>query len=201
VSNVLGQVVFTVLKTTAARAVIHLLPTSAAYRNDGLGTKAELVLHDAEYAIAAAATQAVNPWVETIASDTTPPEPFTVQVESTVGVFGGAYYAVFSTVDKQSGMDHYEILERGAWQRVAAPHVLADQLLSAPVQVRAIDKAGNERLGTYDASTTPSRVTSNRNTLFSVLLVIIGLIALIAIHRLWERRTKSESQTQPPQDV
>jgi hypothetical protein len=154
-----------------------------------------MVLKDASYAILAAATQAVNPWVETISSDTTPPEPFTVYVESTAGVFGGAYYTVFSTVDKQSGIDHYEIFERGVWQRVTTPHVLVDQLLNAPVQVKAVDKAGNERLGTYDASTKPVRVNSG-NSLASILIIVIGLLALVVAHRLWERHHASESQ--PP---
>jgi hypothetical protein len=196
VSNVLGQVVFTVLKTAATRAVVHLLPTSLVYRNDGLGTKAELAFEDAVYSLQAAATQAVNPWVQAISADSIPPEPFTVHVESTVGVFGGAYYAVFSTVDKQSGIDHYEIYEHGVWQHVTTPHVLADQLLSTPVQVKAIDKAGNERLGTYDASTTPARVSGEGN-LVSVFVLILGLIVLIVAHRLWERRVALGSQQSP----
>ena len=192
-SNILGQVVFTVLKTNAASAAVHIVPTSAVYLNDGLGTKATLTFHDAIYTLGAMPTQTSNPWVNELSTDTTPPEPFTVQVESTKGVFGGAYYAVFSTVDKQSGIDHYEIFENGVWKRVTSPHVLADQFLNAPIQVRAVDKAGNERLGAYNASTTPPRAASGNAGNIILLLGIIGL--LLVAHRLWERRAGPKSQS------
>ena len=194
-SNILGQVVFTVLKTDASSAAVHILPTSAVYLNDGRGTKDAVAVHDAAYTLRASPTQSSNPWVDELLADTTPPEPFTVQVESTKDVFGGAYFAVFSTVDKQSGMDHYEILENGVWGKVTSPHVLADQTIHSPIQVKAIDKAGNVRIGTYNASVTPPRAAGSAlpNVLF-----ILGLICvLLALHWLWERRIAERARLQP----
>lgn len=190
-SDILGQVIFTVLKTPASAASVRILPASAVYLNDGAGTEAALTSRDALYALQATSTQATNPWVDQLSTDTTPPEPFTVQVESTKGVFGGAYYAVFSTVDKQSGLDHYEAFENGVWKRVTSPHVLADQLLRLPVEIKAVDKAGNERIGAYNASTTPARAGSG--DLLMLVLSLALLFLILALRWLWERHVSAKS--------
>jgi hypothetical protein len=70
-------------------------------------------------------------------------------------VFGGLYYIVFSTVDKQSGVDHYEVFENGAWEKVVSPYKLPDQSLKSEIKVKAIDKAGNERVGDYAGDVIP----------------------------------------------
>lgn len=178
-SNILGQVVFTVLKTAAKSVAIDVTAASEVYLNDGLGTKAPLTERAADISIAPQAQLSTNEWVDQVALDTTPPEPFSVQVESTKGVFGGAYYAVFSTVDKQSGIDHYEILENGIWKRVQNPYKLQDQSLKNGVMIKAVDKAGNERIGEYNPKTTPPPAYgADLTTLLSILaLVLVALLA------------------------
>jgi len=61
----------------------------------------------------------------------------------------------FRHLDKQSGLDHYEIFERGSWQPVTSPHQLQRQSFLDGLQVRAIDKAGNIRMGNYTATSVP----------------------------------------------
>jgi hypothetical protein len=189
-TNVLGKVIFTVLQTDAKTAGVSLLPTSAMYLNDGLGTSANVTLQGATFTVLPKAALSNNEWVDQVGSDTTPPEPFTVQVESTRGVFSGAYYAVFSTVDKQSGMDHYEIFEDGFWKRITNPYRLSDQRLRAGVEIKAIDKAGNERIGEYNPSATPPPATEEHSTAF---FIILGLVLLLIAARWYWRHTSGST--------
>lgn len=156
-TNTIGKVVFTMTRGSAKSATIALTSASALYLNDGRGTKITPELVNSSIKIAAEATQSENPWLGLVGDDKTPPDPFDIQIESTRGIFNGKYYAVFSTVDKQSGVDHYEMMINGTWQRATSPHAVDDQTLRSGVEVRAIDKAGNVRLGTYVAGSAPHR--------------------------------------------
>lgn len=176
ITNVLGKIIFTVVGSSTKTAVVHITSGSALYENNGLGTKAVPQTQDATVTIAPSRVLSGNQWIDEVSADTIPPEPFTVHVESTRDVFDGRYYAAFSTVDKQSGLDHYEIFEKGGWSRVTSPHVLADQSLKGGVQVRAIDKAGNIRLGTYTESSVPPRQYSLKD-----LLTLVGALFFVAV--------------------
>jgi len=185
-SNILGKIIFTVMSSSTKSATVHLSSSSNLYANDGLGTVITPSMSDATITIAPHALSTSNPWLTEVSKDTIPPDPFDIQVESTRGVFGGRYYAVFSTVDKQSGLDHFEILEDGVWKNVVSPHELADQSLTGGVQIKAIDKAGNERLGTYVEGSAPRRIYSIEDFLLPVgaliiLLILIGIY--LSVHR------------------
>jgi four helix bundle protein len=85
--------------------------------------------------------------------DTTKPEEFKPEIAE----IEGKKYLVFSTTDKISGVDHYEIatLNQGGiffnakpkleWKVGKNPYLLGDQKLSK-IFVKAIDKAGNEQI-------------------------------------------------------
>lgn len=176
-SNVLGKIVFTVVGASAQRALVRIEPSSQAYIHDGRGTPAPLTGEGASFTVVPEPQNAENPWIAAVRSDTTPPDPFVVTVESTRGVFRGRYYAVFSTVDKQSGLDHYEIMERGSWKTVTSPHELRDQYLRGPIMIKAVDKAGNERLGEYVEGSQAPRVFEPGNYILAIL-VIAALLAL-----------------------
>lgn len=192
-TNVLGKIVFTVMQTDAKEAHVDISPLSEVYLNDGMGTKAALVVRGSVITILPAATGAQNPWLKEVGEDTTAPDPFTIQVESTRDVFGGAYYAVFSTIDKQSGVDHYEISERGAWRTITSPYKLADQSLK-DIRIKAIDKAGNERLGEYiEGSAPPSQAP--RYDLATLLALFAILIVLASIKIYMDRKKKAEDNT------
>ena len=136
-------------------------------------------------------------WLDQVSADVTPPEPFTVQVLSTPGVFGGDYYAVFSTTDKQSGIDHYEVLENGIWKRVTDPYKLADQSLKTPVEIKAIDKAGNERIAFSNASSTNVRAEQHVD-LMTLLLPAGILLLLVLLQWLWQRGRQNEEEMPRP---
>lgn len=187
-SNVLGKVIFTAL-AESGEAAIEVTPQTALYLNDGAGTEVqpEKLLGTA-ITLAAERTTAQDPWLAQVHADMTPPDPFEIIVESTRGVFSGKYFIVFSTVDKQSGMDHYEIFERGAWRSVTSPHELKDQSLKGGIRVKAIDKAGNERHGTYTEGSAPPRQYEPKDTLIS--FVIAGILFAIVLYELYRRRKK-----------
>lgn len=188
VSNILGKIVFTVLSSTTPEAIVHISSASSAYRSDGQGTEESLTAADARIAIAPEATQASDPWLSSVESDTVPPEAFEVEVQSTRGVFDGNYYLVFATVDKQSGLDHYELFENGVWRPVTSPHKLRDQSLQENVQVKAIDKAGNERIGAYNPSEAPERQAAPYGRTLLVIVVIVFIVgAVIELYRLRSR--------------
>lgn len=194
-SNILGKVVFTVISADAPKADIDISIASRLYLNDGQGTKADVRTKGATFTLAPDALAPENPWIKEVEADDTPPDPFDVIVESTRGVFGGRYYIVFATEDKQSGMDHFEIYERSAWKTIKSPYNLRDQSLVA-IKVRAIDKAGNERLGDYTEGSAPERV---RPFYYDYLpfIVVIVVFLILAGATLYMRRLHGAPEVPP----
>ncbi len=186
-SNVLGKIVFSVIGAEKNNAVISVDNSSVVYLNDGQATRAVLTTEDGAYTIQAAPLAATNPWLTQVGEDKTPPDEFEIAVESTVGVFRGNYYAVFATQDKQSGLDHYEIFERGSWRVVTSPHQLKDQSLTGGVQIKAIDKAGNERLGTYIEGSAAPRVPKEWDT--SIIFLVIALVLVVGAYAWHQKRS------------
>ncbi len=81
------------------------------------------------------------------------PEEFMPEVDKSPSMFNGQYFLSFSTQDAVSGLDHYEVLEgkniqdnMGGWRLATSPYLLEDQTLESIIKVKAVDKAGNERI-------------------------------------------------------
>lgn len=197
VSNILGKIVFSVIGSTTPEAVVHISGASKAYLSDGEGTEVPVTTADARFQILGSATGKENPWLAATDSDLVPPEAFEAEVQSTRGVFDGDYYVVFSTVDKQSGIDHFEIYEGGVWKVAASPYRLRDQSLNDEIMVKAIDKAGNERLASYDPSKAPERQSPPYGYGFLTLAIVIFVIGVgVELYRI--RRRASSLPPLPP---
>ncbi len=183
-SNVLGKVVFTVESAGAQSAPIQFSSASKVYLNDGQGTQADLILEGADIKLSPTPLSPQNPWLEEVKNDLFPPQPFTVEVQSTLGVFGGRYYIVFATTDKESGLDHFEIEQHGGWKRITSPYLLENQSLLGvgDITVRAVDKAGNMRVGDYSASSTPQRQFSPGDFMPFLIFMIIVLLIGVKMH-------------------
>ncbi len=181
-SNTLGRIIFMVIDD-AHSAPIVITDASRAYVNDGLGTQAAIKTGSATIMTTAQPTVPENPWIAEVQSDETSPDAFEIEVQSTRGIFSGRYYAVFATQDKQSGIDHFEIRENGAWKTITSPYALRDQTLS-DIRIRAIDKAGNERLGIYKEGSAPPRQWTlwDFAPFVAVLLVFLVIIGM-GLHR------------------
>ena len=80
--------------------------------NDGVGTPAPLLLSDATVVLEKSlGKEIVNEWSAVVADDVLPPEEFSVVLERTPNAFSNRAFIVFNTTDKQSGIDHYEVME------------------------------------------------------------------------------------------
>ena len=119
-----------------------------------------------------------NQWTDIVGADTTPPDDFAITVAHDANTFDGKFFIVFSTVDKQSGVHHYEVMEddparlgfvygksvKSEWKTVTSPYLLADQTLESRVVVRAIDNAGNIQekiLGPTNGDRSPPKRTTS----------------------------------------
>jgi hypothetical protein len=191
-------------------AVISFTDATNVYLNDGLGTKASLVTLPSTITMdKAAGSGIVDDWRENVRNDDLPPESFSITLEKDTLAFGGKYFIVFTTSDKQTGLSHYEVMEEpveefssfawgrtdAPWVRAVSPYVLEDQSLNSTIRVRAFDKAGNE----YVATLIPdeSLQTMSRNELYlyvaiggGSLLLISGIILFFV---LWRRRKKLQT--------
>lgn len=167
-SNKIATVYFTFPTSTAITSTsipqsanLSFLSGTRAVVNDGLGTLAELTTGGATYTqLLKGQYVAANALQNAIQNDTIPPEPFSVRAYRDPSLFGNQLFAVFSTVDKQTGVDHYEVAEvptkdlalgesKWNWVRAISPYLIHNQSLDGVIEVRAIDKAGNERIATY----------------------------------------------------
>ncbi|MFH1423699.1 MAG: hypothetical protein ABIG29_01985, partial [Candidatus Nealsonbacteria bacterium] len=133
-------------------AKVEFLESSQILLNDGLGTPVKFSTRGAEFTISPKPFDAApldpargrNEWQEEIAKDTVPPEIFKIEINQDPLIFEEKYFIIFSTTDKQTGIDYYEIKEReGDWVKTTSPYMLEDQGLRSIIRVRAVDKAGN----------------------------------------------------------
>ena len=203
-SNVLTEIVFrspgfTIGGSDETTATIAFSDSSTAYLNDGRGTKAPLTTYGASIELnPKAGSTMVNPWQEEIAADDNPPAPFNVQLVEPGLEFNNRYYIVFNTNDKQTGIDHYEVMEEpltqfgtfqwgradAPWVEERSPYVLNDQSLNSIIRVKAIDKAGNE----YIANLIPdeSMRTLSQSQVTTISGGAVGLtLVLVFIFLVW----------------
>lgn len=218
-TNILAEIVVrspgTVVGSTGneTEATIDFAPETVVYLNDGVGTEAPLTTLGAKITLDRnPGASLVNPWNEAINADTIPPEPFGITLTRDTSAFGGRYFIVFDTTDKQTGISDFEVIEEpieqlGAfvfggvdakWLKARSPYLLQDQTLNSVIRVRAIDKAGNE----YIASLVPEETqrTLSRQDKFAFIaaaslaflgLVILGIIIWYALRQRAKRRARA----------
>jgi len=150
-SNLLGKIIFKVQEVGVKQAEVKFLDASQVLLNDGLGTLAELSTEGATYTIL---QEKLGPtkdeWQQELEEDKIPPEVFKIEIHQDPLIFEGKYFIIFSTTDKQTGISYFEVKEgKKNWQREKSPYLLTDQSLQSIIKVKAVDKAGNERIAEY----------------------------------------------------
>lgn len=127
--------------------------------------------------------------------DHTPPELFIAYLGTDPQLFDGRSYLAFMAVDKGTGVDHYVAAESRipsflwlffppSWHTTVSPYVLSDQNFTSTVYLKAIDRAGNERLSVFP----PQHLfTPYEKVVF--LAILVG--AVLLWQRRWGRRLKS----------
>ena len=170
-SNLLGKIIFKVKNQKLEFAEVKFLDNSQVLLNDSLGTPAKLTTKGANFTILAGIPKvAKREWQQELEKDKTPPEPFEVEISQDPSIFEGKYFIIFFTTDKQTGTDYYEVKEgKKDWQRAESPYLLQDQKLQSTIKVKAVDKAGNERI----IEVAPPNKSSNLVYLILILIIFI----------------------------
>lgn len=145
------------------QATIDFDSNTTAYLNDGQGTVANMRTIGTTIKLNDGVGSTISDeWRAEVQTDVTPPEKFSIDLEHDTKTFGGRYFIVFNTTDKQTGIDTYEVIEEplsrlnlfdfgstnAPWLEVRSPYVLKDQSLNSTIRVRATDKAGNQYIAT-----------------------------------------------------
>lgn len=128
--------------------------------------------------------------------DSDPPEPFTPIISRNQNIFDNKYFLVFATQDKSSGIKEYQVQERRffrepakrGWTTAESPYLLKDQKLRSHIFVKAIDKAGNERLETL----APQTPWYKDYTVWGIITVSI-ISAYLIRRNLWKRLLKHKA--------
>lgn len=223
-SNIVGTLVFKAPSFAVSEAdetVAHFRfsDDTRVLANDGLGTVDELFKKEAELTIARTRSDLPKQeWSDQLKKDTIPPEPFIIELRQDPSMFNGRYYAFFSAVDKQSGLDRYEILEiipgeeigiapkagiidrllgrvRPAprWQAAIPPYVLNDQSLASVIRVKAVDKAGNERIVEYVPSVVRP-VVKEIPFWYKTLVLMVLVLAAAFIISLFIKKSRKKHE-------
>lgn len=129
-------------------------------------------------------------------SDDFAPEIFVLEIGQDPNLYDGKYFVYFSTQDKGTGIDHYEINEfrpylffhRGEnkWKKCESPCVLSDQALKSEISVKALDKKGNERVSYLSAK---NKIKIYEQPAFWLLIgIILGLLAGLISWRAYGKK-------------
>lgn len=174
---------------TSSTVQLAFAPETQVLLNDGTGEAAELAAYETSIVLQPKASSTLqNEWQAAVLEDEIPPNPFSITLEQTENAFSNRYFITFNTSDKQTGIDHYEIIEEpldqldlftwGAqnapWVEARSPYVLKDQSLNSTIRVRAIDKAGNEYVATLIPDESLRHITPS-------MYLMIGLLALVVV--------------------
>src|SRR3989344_881302 len=220
-TNILAKIIFTIPgnmiggKTASgpeALAVTFGTETKVLL-NDGFGTQAPLTLVSGAYVRELNSLGMKNEWIDLVLEDTTPPELFRIELAKEANTFQGKYFIIFSTVDKQSGVDHYEVseddpeqfgfvrgkkYEKALFVTAKSPYVLIDQELKSRVTVRAYDHARNISeaiLPPQNGAKAP--LGSSRDTMVVVrhwFSLVGGTVLAIVFVWIWLPRRKMRSE-------
>lgn len=195
-------------------ATVGFAPESAAYLNDGFGTKAELTSYGATIELLdVPGTSLSDTWREELLDDEIAPEEFSISLQKDTSAFGGKYFIEFNTSDKQTGIDQYQVIEEplsqidmfawgradAPWEVTRSPYVLNDQSLNSVIRVKALDKAGNEYVATLIPDDTLKSISLSQYIVygFGALITLLLLsISLVGFRSLRRRRANKLLQSE-----
>lgn len=172
--DLIGQIIFKVKSQDNQKTSIDF-NDSQVLLNDGEGTRADLKTRGASFSIISGVSEKpLSEWEEKKENDFTMPEPFSIEIIQDSSIFDNKYFIVFSTTDKQTGIDYYEVKEgMRFWKEAESPYLLEDQSLNSIIKVKAIDRAGNERVIEHDPGVSKSPVLF---IIFILLVIIIWFV-------------------------
>lgn len=168
--------------------------------NNGQGTAANLQTSSFKFQVSNVQETSTVPLINEI-KDIDPPEFFTPTLAQSPDVFNNLWFVVFSTQDKGTGIDHYEVAEKSGalignynslpWQRAVSPYLLIDQSLGSSIYIKAVDRAGN-----FEVAILPNKDTTSTwfNSIeFWSIILLLGIITIGIIKKIW-RRLRQKNQ-------
>ncbi len=210
-TNILLRVVFTIpgnmiggrVTSTPEPLVFSFGEGSRVLANDGMGTNMSLELKGTTLTRLLVSPGIRNEWVDIVRADDIPPDEFTVTIERDPNILGGKYFLAFTTVDKQSGIEHFAVREDdperlGFLRGVPKPaefvrspslyyYELSDQELKSRITVRAVDNARNytDKVlapihGDYSRLTMSEQVSRAKDLPWMIVGGVILLVVLLA---------------------
>ena len=175
-------------------ADINIMKSSVLFLNDGKGTRVDYSARPLELSVLEhpVGLPSKDEWQPLLEQDNTPPESFELMVDKNNYIFEGDYFVSFFTTDTESGVDYYEIREGevGLFARANSPYKLKDQSLRSVIEVKAVDKAGNERL--ISMSPLHSESVYQKFWFWSILFILAVLFYLGG--KVWRRKRQSSNR-------
>jgi len=190
-SNLLGKMIFKAKEIpqtlTLSTAKIEFLENSQVLLSDGFGTPAKLDTKGVALTVLSEKLEvSKDEWQEEVKKDVIFPESFEIKIHQDPAVFEGKYFIIFSTTDKQTGIDHYEVKEgKGEWIITQSPYLLKDQSLQSTINIKAVDKAGNGRIAEHIPAEKPFPC-------WVIIFLVFGfIIVLWIIKRIKTRKIRT----------
>jgi hypothetical protein len=198
-------------KTADKTARVWVDDATQVLLHDGAGTNAHVQLQESNITLLdTAGGTVIDEWTEEVRDDVQEPSEFVITLSQDKYAFNNKYFITFNALDKQSGIDHYEVMEEPfsefytfVWGRADAPwiisdspYVLKDQTLNSTIRVKVIDKAGNERIEVLVPDVAQRSMSYDaRITTILVTTVSIAVVSLIAYALLMRRRKLLEKMS------
>ncbi len=179
-----------VLKLQETGHIILSPHNIGVYLNDGKGTKDTVNTKDLVINVLPkkSDTQSTDDWNTILSNDKKAPESFEIVIGKDPSIFDNQYFISFFTTDVESGVAYYEVQEGETdFVRAESPYVLGDQSLKNVIRVKAIDKAGNERIEELMPSTSTTQLNKN------ILLGTFASIIIVIFYIFW-RKFKRKSK-------
>lgn len=207
-TNVIAEIVFrspgfAVGAVKSPVAQVWVDESSQVLLHDGFGTRANLRASGASLTLLDTPGTAIDDsWNTRVREDTTVPSDFAITLAKEESAFDGKYFITFNSQDKQSGIDHYEVMEEpiedlyafswgradAPWVRSESPYVLVDQTLNSTIRVKAIDKAGNSTISVFVPDEAFRSLSQDR--LFTIMIIggIAALMLIAIAFIVWRRK-------------
>ncbi len=172
-----------VFQTKNTHGIGTVKMTTTVFKSDGMGTPMVLPITQQSFTIS---TSSVGSVQKNIPKDNDDPEPFVPLIGKDENLFNGKSFIVFSTQDKGSGIDHYEIKEGilGTYTIAESPYLLQYQSLDKIIYIKAVDRSGNKEIITIRGA------NMYNGYLFLIIagILIIGIVGVILYKKLWQKK-------------
>jgi hypothetical protein len=177
---------FTLEPRDSGELPLHFSSSTKVYLNGPEGASASLVLEPTSVVV----RSEKQPVFGVAQNDHDAPETFNPELVRNPQLLDGQWALIFSTTDKNSGLDHYDVWEqplsrwqrlfsRPSWASATSPYLVADQSLRRVIHVRAVDGAGNMRL----AIVRP--LAAHRSSVYSIVALVLLLLVGSYVARRW----------------